>query len=117
MCTCDVYDSPDFEAYGFRRAFKEHRCVECRRIIHRGARYAYYTQKWEGRVSTTKTCLRCDALSVAFHAVKDEPHCTYEFGGLRQAIRECADEMPGYWSAFRAAVKLERRELYRRGAR
>lgn len=41
------------------RARKDHRCIECRRSIPRGAEYERISGKWEGEFSTSHTCLDC----------------------------------------------------------
>lgn len=45
-----------------RTAKKEHRCVECRRLIHQGERYQDERLLFEGAVSTLKTCRDCMSL-------------------------------------------------------
>ncbi len=41
------------------RARKEHRCIECRRVILKGSDYERISGKWEGEFSTSHTCLDC----------------------------------------------------------
>lgn len=45
-----------------RTARKEHRCVECHRVIHSGERYQDERLLFDGEVSTLKTC--CDCMSL-----------------------------------------------------
>lgn len=113
MCSCDVFDSPEFSDHGFRKARKPHRCVECGKAIQPGERYQYYTAKWEGDVTTSKMCLWCSALADGFNEIKDDPHCVYELGGLRECISECFQEattldLGPMLKAFRAAFKHAR---------
>lgn len=42
-----------------RRAAKEHACEECRETIKRGDRYEHHVGLWDGRWSTSRTCLSC----------------------------------------------------------
>jgi len=68
-CGCvvaDDYDGPEFYSETMRKARKEHRCTECRRIIEHGEHYEYVTGKWDGEFSEHKTCPDCLSIRKAF---------------------------------------------------
>lgn len=52
-------ESPDFWSESIRTARKEHKCVECRKIIPKGEKYNILTGKWDGEMSSYKMCLTC----------------------------------------------------------
>lgn len=58
MCQYD-YDQPDFHSEKITKARKEHRCWECYRMIQPGELYETVTGKWDGTISTYKTCPHC----------------------------------------------------------
>lgn len=114
MCSCEDFDSPAFSSYGFRKARKVYLCCECGGPIHVGQSYQYYTAKHDDSVNTYKTCSWCVAIIAGYDAVKDEPHCSYEIGWVREAIRNCMHEY-GFdgtrsemWAKFRQAFKQAR---------
>lgn len=57
-CYCD-YDPPSFYNLSTPKARKRHQCDECGRHIQPGEQYESATGKWEGCVSTFRTCSRC----------------------------------------------------------
>lgn len=62
-CSC-VYvdndgDPAEFVREVTRRAWKEHKCTECDRIIAQGEEYESVTGKWDRHISTFKTCGDC----------------------------------------------------------
>jgi hypothetical protein len=58
-CYCDFDNAPEFYNSSRPLAKKAHKCDECGRIINRGERYERATGKWDGEVSTAKTCVYC----------------------------------------------------------
>lgn len=62
MCTCDNYDPPAFYAASVVRARKQHKCCECRTEIKIGEKHEKATGKWEGKIATYRTCLKCKEL-------------------------------------------------------
>ena len=62
-CACvyveDCYDALEFFSKTMRRARKEHKCCECRRMILPAEEYEHVSGKWEGQVETYKTCQDC----------------------------------------------------------
>jgi len=52
-------DGPSFCVEEFRRAAKAHVCCECSGDILPGSRYECVRGKWDGGMSTFKTCLTC----------------------------------------------------------
>ena len=57
-CSCD-YEPAELYNAQIVRARKQYRCEECGCAILPGERYEYVFGKWEGYVSTFKTCERC----------------------------------------------------------
>lgn len=72
-----------------RRSRKEHRCGECLKPIRKGDTYQYEFFRYEGEVTTHRTCSACKE-------IRDLLFCHgYSFGGLWESIREylgCADD-------------------------
>lgn len=52
-------DGPSFLCVEIRKAAKSHECCECEDPILQGTKYEYTTGKWDGSVSSYKTCLLC----------------------------------------------------------
>jgi hypothetical protein len=57
-CFCD-YDAPEVYSSTKPKARKPHQCEECGGPILPGEKYEYVFGKWDGYVSTFKTCERC----------------------------------------------------------
>lgn len=61
-CAC-IYDGDgeqaDFSTTEIVKARKSHKCGECGQTIAAGQKYERVFGKWEGRVSTFKTCFVC----------------------------------------------------------
>lgn len=56
----DDYDCElEFYDITWPKAKKEHRCCECRRTIVAGEEYQRWVGKWDGSLSSAKTCLFC----------------------------------------------------------
>lgn len=113
MCTCEIFDPPDFSDSGWRKARKGHNCVECGCVIEAGNRYHYYSSKYDGYVSTSKTCRRCWQLWEAFEKFEGQS-CGYVIGSMREQVRECAGGhgklgAAEFWAKFRAAARDVRR--------
>jgi hypothetical protein len=71
-CAClygglDDYDSSGFQCSQTRRARKEHVCVECRETIAKGQTYEVFSQKFEGDISSVKTCAVCCEIRAALY--------------------------------------------------
>jgi len=104
-CAC-VYpteaDGPEFSNIRYRKARKEHKCCECEKVIEKGERYEIIAGKWDGDVSTFKTCLDCAA-------IRDELFChghtfEYLYHDLNEHIRDTDGQI-----APSCLVKLPRR--------
>lgn len=85
--TCDLPKA--FREYQ-RKARKDHKCCECRRLILKGSHYIYSSGIWDGGPDSYKTCIRCDRLRK--RAIKryepDFPDEGPAFGLLLDWIRE-----------------------------
>jgi hypothetical protein len=82
-CSIDVEEFPDFHVAEIRTARKSHKCCECKAEILPGQKYEHVSAKWDGKVSTVKTCILCTK-------IRDE-YCShgFEYGGLRATLLEC----------------------------
>jgi len=82
-CSVDVDECAEFYCESFPKAKKEHICCECRGIIPKGSSYEKVTGKWNGEISTYKTCIPCTRIR--------NHYCShgFYFTGLRDQIREC----------------------------
>ena len=101
-CTIDDGEAPAFYRRKQVKARKSHRCIECSDEIPSGNVYERVTGKWDGRLDTFATCLRCvHVRTIAFHGfvhgsvVEDFREC-YEFdftkGGLPDDFKPCWQE-------------------------
>nr|BDD48345.1 hypothetical protein 20 [Candidatus Omnitrophota bacterium] len=92
-CAC-IYVSDDTESVEsltseYRRANKEHKCKECRRIIHPGEKYYYETFKHEGDMGFHKTCQDCMSL-------RKELFCSgFEYGNILNLLQDHVAAMEG----------------------
>lgn len=97
-CYCD-YDPPQWHHSKVVTARKQHRCEECRCIIHAGERYEYVAGSWDGCVSQFRTCKRC--LEIRCYVQDMVPCFCWAHSNLhedaRNAIEEYAHELPGLW--------------------
>lgn len=115
-CYCD-YDAPEFYISSQRTARKRHRCEECRCFILPGERYEHVSAKWEGSLSTVKTCQHC--LALRDWATGNVPCACWAHGemilGLQQSIEDAIDRAPeetkGLWFGF-----LRRRHQWQKSA-
>lgn len=94
-CYCD-YDPPEFyHRKETAAAKKEHKCTECGCIIKIGESYERVRGKWEGCISTFKTCSDCWELR---DALDEMPCFCWAYGGmLEDAVTQFqeADFSPG----------------------
>lgn len=61
MCYCD-FDPPEFYNHKTVVGRKQHRCVECLRVIEIGEEQEVASGKWEGDFETFRTCKDCVSL-------------------------------------------------------
>ena len=92
-CTCSIEDYCDdchteFHKETIRTARKEHKCYECHKPILPGEKYEYVSAKWDGQISTVKTCSICLELRKAFF-------CSWMYGHIREALRDDIFENQG----------------------
>lgn len=82
-CSIDVEVYPEFHIVNIVTARKLHKCCECKSEIRPGDKYESVHAKWDGAISTIKTCITCTK-------IRDE-YCAngFEYGGLRDTIYEC----------------------------
>jgi hypothetical protein len=82
-CSTDEDNYPDFFVSKIVRSRKAHKCCECHQDIKPGEEYEKVTGKWDGKISTFKTCHICVL-------IRDDycPH-GFSFEGLRDAIWNC----------------------------
>jgi len=106
MCVCDVDGYPDFSVTEYPRARKAYRCEECRGAIKPGERHVKNTTKWEGDVSSTRSCLECEAWAKVFVEAQRR-ECgegCWIVGSLWSGIREFCEEHLGYSPKRREAA-------------
>lgn len=82
-CSSDYGDKPEFYSETFPVAKKEYTCCECGETIKHGQVYNRFTGKWDGKVTTYKTCMPCYNIR--------EHYCPngYVFGDLAVQIGDC----------------------------
>ena len=122
MGNCDVciggdydYDGAnEFQFYATPKARKDHRCCECGDVIPKGHQYEAFTAKYDGAVSTTKTCLGCADIRSVYSCGEDEP----PFGEMWNAWNDSGSwhnlRMAGEcWDNLTAAAKAKLLEKWR----
>lgn len=116
-CFCD-YDPADFYSRQMRKARKVHRCEECGCAINAAEHYERVTGKWDGDVTTFKTCSRCIALRDCLQA--HLPCFCWAHGNLLGDCRDAYSELPaeadGTGLTFelgRLAVAIKRAPMWR----
>lgn len=71
-CSCDAsveiegYDTVSLHSEHKRKAIKNHKCHECRRVISKGEIYNVEKYLFEGGWSCHKTCIDCLSVRKAF---------------------------------------------------
>lgn len=82
-CSIEVDELPEFHVVKTVKARKPHKCCECGAEIKPWDQYESVHAKWDGQVSTIKTCILCAK-------IRDE-YCSggFEYGGLRETLCEC----------------------------
>jgi hypothetical protein len=82
-CSIDVDNNPEFMTSKIITARKFHKCCECHEEIKPGEKYERVSGKWEGEMSTIRTCLICAKIRADY--------CPdgFEFGMLCEILREC----------------------------
>ena len=88
-CYCDG-DVPEFCSVSTHKARKEHRCSECRASINPGEAYEYTSGKWDGYLSTYKTCTRCVELR-QWAKISVPCFCWY-YGDLHENVAEMVSD-------------------------
>lgn len=94
-CYCD-YDAPEYYRLRLvKAARKQHRCEECGRAILPGERYENVHGKWEGAVSTLKTCANC--LDIRQFVANSVPCFCWAHGNMLDEARDAIQD--AYWRA------------------
>ena len=91
-CACvyvDVDQYPEFFEEKKRKAIKQHKCSECRRMIDLGEIYSYIVGKWEGHFDTFKMCTDCLSIRESFFCEG------FSFGGMMESLGEHIDSSNG----------------------
>jgi hypothetical protein len=92
------------------RARKEHKCCECRGIIHPGEKYHRTWGVWNAEVSTFKTCNECEALRGLIGKERAWDELPY-YGGIMEDVRE--SQVPEWDAALREILLRRNVELPR----
>jgi hypothetical protein len=82
----DCDGSPEFQDVTYPKARKEHRCVECRRLVPKGEQYQKWVMKFDGDLSCDKTCSECAEIRQVFSCGEMQP----QFGQLWQEMHDNA---------------------------
>jgi len=82
-CSVDYGDFPEFFREEFPTAKKQYKCCECNEIIKPGQKYHKAVGKWDGVLTTYRTCWSC-------HTIRRD-YCPdgYAFGELAEIIEAC----------------------------
>jgi len=74
---------PEFFRERFSVARKHHVCCECAKEIEPGTRYQYISGKWDGKILSYYTCIKCADLRDSLNDVS----CPY-YSGLYEEYWE-----------------------------
>lgn len=88
-CYCD-YDPAEFYSAVIRTARKQHKCEECSGTIMPGDKYEAVIGKWEGYVSTFKTCSFC--VDIRTWTKNSVPCLCWAHGNMIDDCREAVEE-------------------------
>lgn len=88
-CYCDLGDAPEFYCLATPKARKVHECYECGMAIQPGERYENLRAKWDGSVSTIKTCPDCASIR---DALKEMPCFCWLHGSLLDDVTNQFEE-------------------------
>jgi hypothetical protein len=116
-CICDYDNIPEFYKSKMRIAKKHHRCYECARTISPGEHYEYVSAKWDGDVSSVKTCQRC--IDLRNYTTQNIPCVCWSHGNMIEdcieSLREYSHELPGLlFGGYRRKVIIERSEYFKK---
>ena len=114
MCMIDGADGYNaFSRDETRKARKEHRCVECRRMIQPGETYHYLVALFDGDLSSDHCCQHC---YVACEWLREV--CSgWIVGSVLEDIEEHVREYMGTARLARLAIAMRRNWKYKRGPR
>lgn len=86
-CSCDMScgDYPEFYREEKPTARKTYKCCECGEEIKAGEKYHKAVGKWDGSLSTYRTCWAC------YNIRMDYCSSGYYFGGLVEQISNCLE--------------------------
>ena len=101
MCECDL-DSPAIFEQVARKASKQHKCCECKRLIEPAETYIVTSGLWEGKWSHYKHCSECELLANKF---MKETECCYSLGSLYSEL--CDSELINRGTWVKAEGNLE----------
>lgn len=111
-CSCD-YEPPEFVVVETRKARKQHHCYECGCDVPPGETYEHVRGKWEGDISTFRTCALC--LELRRWAVISVPCFCWAYGSVMENVRDMVSEVrPDVPAGFvfewgRRVIKIQRR--------
>lgn len=88
-CYCD-YDAPEFYVKDTRRARKEYRCAECQCKIQKGEEHEHVAAKWEGEVSSIRTCKLC--VTLRDWVVGNVPCACWSHGDMIEGLQSSIDD-------------------------
>ena len=111
-CVCDGDHPEYFTRRRIKAAAKQHKCDECRRIIHVGESYDCDAGKWDGQHSTIRVCIDCAGLRE--WAKISVPCFCWSYGDMLHDIREMVEEVrkdvPGFFFEYgRLVIAIRRR--------
>jgi hypothetical protein len=90
-CYCDYdYDYPEFYIQNIHKARSRHKCDECGTRIFPGEKYENVRAKWDGCVSTWKTCQHC--VDLRTWVQNNVPCVCWVHGEIFENAREAVSE-------------------------
>lgn len=85
-CCIDVDECSTLLDQRWRKARKEHQCIECCRTIMPGVKYFFEKTVFEGELKEYKTCALC------LNVRNDRFPCGFYYGDLWSELWECLNE-------------------------
>lgn len=87
-CGCDIDGAPSVFRQKMQKARKQHKCLECKKIIEIGELYEYTFGIWEGDADSFHTCEDCSDLRDSMEAMGFCP----TYGELKDEHKEYISE-------------------------
>jgi len=113
-CDCD-WEQPEFYVATIRTARKTHRCDECYGLIAIKEKYEHVSAKWDGAITSYKTCARC--LSLRSYTTDSIKCVCWSHGSMIEdcieTLKEYSCELPGLlFGGYKLMLRAQKSDKY-----